>query len=57
MPIMGLSNEIFLSSASGLEDPSGSIVYNAGGAFKASYIIGAKPSPKVIRYWMREGAR
>ena len=57
MPRMGLSNEIFLSSASGLEDPSGSIVYNAGGAFKASYIIGAKPSPKVIRYWMREGAR
>ena len=55
MPRLDLSPDIFLTSASQLSDPSGSIIYNSG-VYQASYLK-EKPNPGVVRYWMREGAR
>lgn len=53
MPRLGLSSDIFLSS--GLSnDTSGSIIYNGAGP---QYLPGIKPTPGVVRYWMREGTR
>ena len=55
MPRLDLSPDIFLTSASQLSDPSGSIIYN-NGVYQASYLK-EKPNPGVVRYWMREGTR
>ena len=56
MPRLGLSKDLLLSSASTVDEPSGSLVYNSG-ASSASYLEQEKPNPSVVRYWMREGAR
>ena len=56
MPRLGLSKDLLLSSASTVDDASGSLVYNSG-ASSASYLEKEKPNPSVVRYWMREGAR
>ena len=56
MPRLALSNDLLLSSASTVDDSSGSLVYNSG-ASSASYLETEKPNPSVVRYWMREGAR
>ncbi|XP_066014989.1 uncharacterized protein [Pocillopora verrucosa] len=56
MPRLGLSNDLFLSSASTVDYSSGSLAYNSG-ASSASYLEQEKPKPNVVRYWMREGAR
>ena len=56
MPRLALSKDLLLSSASTLDDSSGSLVYNSG-AISASYLKTETPSPSVVRYWMREGAR
>ena len=55
MPRLDLSPDIFLTSASLLSDPSGSIIYN-NGVYQASYLK-EKNNPGVVRYWMREGTR
>ena len=57
MPRLDLSPNILLTSASSLDDPSGSIVYNTGSKYRPSYIKGSKEFPKVVRYWIREGSR
>ena len=56
MPRLGLSKDLLLSSASTVNDSSGSLAYNSG-ASSASYLEPEKPKPNVVRYWMREGAR
>ena len=56
MPRLGLSNDLLLSSASTVDETSGSLVYNSG-APMASYLEKEKPKPNVVRFWMREGAR
>ncbi|KAJ7351656.1 metalloendopeptidase [Desmophyllum pertusum] len=56
MPRLAISNNVLLSSASIVNDSSGSLVYNSG-ASSASYMKNEKPNPSVVRYWMREGAR
>lgn len=56
MPRLALSKDLLLSSASTVDDSSGSLVYNSG-AISASYLKTKKPSPSVVRYWLREGAR
>ncbi|KAL9951073.1 hypothetical protein ACROYT_G043669 [Oculina patagonica] len=56
MPRLALSNDLLLSSASTVDDSSGSLVYNSG-ASSASYLETEKPNPSVVRFWMREGAR
>ncbi|KAL9951076.1 hypothetical protein ACROYT_G043672 [Oculina patagonica] len=56
MPRLALSNDLLLSSASTVDDSSGSLVYNSG-ASSASYLVTEKPNPSVVRFWMREGAR
>ena len=56
MPRLGLSRDLLLSSASTVNDSSGSLAYNSG-ASSASYLEPEKPKPNVVRYWMREGAR
>ena len=56
MPRLGISANLLLSSASSIDDPSGSLVYNSG-ARAASYIKNENPTPGIVRYWMREGVR
>lgn len=56
MPRLGLSSDLLLTSASTVDEPSGSLVYNSS-ASSASYLQQEKPNPRVVRYWMREGAR
>ncbi|RMX44841.1 hypothetical protein pdam_00009262 [Pocillopora damicornis] len=56
MPRLGLSGDLLLTSASTVDEPSGSLVYNSS-ASSASYLQQEKPNPRVVRYWMREGAR
>ena len=55
MPRLGLTSNILLSSAALADDTSGAMVFNSGaGSLK---YLKEKPTPSVVRYWMREGAR
>ncbi|XP_048584529.1 uncharacterized protein LOC5514577 [Nematostella vectensis] len=57
MPRLGLSEHVFLTSASNTSDPSGSLIYNTDASHSASYLPGVNPSTGVVWYWMREGSR
>lgn len=55
MPGLDLSPNMFLSAASSVDNPSGSIIYNDG-ASNGTYLK-EEPNPGVVRYWMREGTK